>query len=104
MFEKQAGESKPQRVKIQQYPVASKIINSMMPIVMQQICTHEVLRRKLFQVNYHTTLSGHALVTLIYHKKILDLQTEWEKVALQLRYACIAPCLYSENETKMKAW
>lgn len=65
--------------------MASKLINDMMPIVMQNICENEVLRRKLFQVNYHTTLSGHALVTMIYHKKLLDFQTEWEKVALQLR-------------------
>ena len=91
MFEKQPGKDKPQRVKIQQYPVASKIINSMMPIVMQQVCANEVLRRKLFQVNYHTTLSGHALVTIIYHKKLMDCEAEFTKAALQLRYAYILP-------------
>lgn len=92
MFEKQPDKAKPQRVKIQQYPVASKMINSMMPIVLQQVCAHEVLRRKLFQINYHTThTSGQALVTMIYHKKLLDCQTEWKKVALQLRCASILP-------------
>jgi hypothetical protein len=28
----------------------------------------ELLGAKLFQVNFHTTLSGQAMVTLIYHK------------------------------------
>jgi tRNA (uracil-5-)-methyltransferase len=92
MYEKQPDESKPQRVKIQQYPVASKLINSMMPVVLQHVCAHEVLRRKLFQVNYHTTLSGHAMVTMIYHKKLLECQEDWKKMALQLRYA-MAGCM-----------
>jgi tRNA (uracil-5-)-methyltransferase len=90
MFEKVSGEKHPKRVKLQQYPVANKLINSMMPVVLQALATSDLLRRKLFSVNFHTTLSGHALVTLVYHKKLLDVQSEWTKAAQQLRYK--QPC------------
>lgn len=59
MYEQRPDKSKPQRVNIQQYPVASKLINSMMPIVMQNICSQEILRRKLFQVIRHIFAGFH---------------------------------------------
>ena len=34
------------------------------------------------QVNFHTTLSGQAMVTMIYHKK---LEREWQEAAQKLR-------------------
>lgn len=40
------------------------------------------LRHKLFQANFHTTLAGHAMVTLIYHRKLDD---AWTTAAKLLR-------------------
>ena len=37
---------------------------------------NELLGKQLFQVNFLTTLSGEALVTMIYHKKLDDAWTE----------------------------
>ncbi len=40
------------------------------------------------QVNFHTTLSGESLVTLVYHRALDDV---WREAALQLR-ALLAKC------------
>lgn len=37
----------------------------------------------LLQVNFHTTLTGHAMVTMIYHKK---LGPDWQEAARKLRH------------------
>lgn len=38
----------------------------------------------MLQANFHTTLAGEAMVTLIYHKK---LEEEWKTAARELRDA-----------------
>ncbi len=43
-----------------------------------------VLRHKLFQIDYLTTLSNQAVVSLLYHKKLDD---EWRQEAEALRDA-----------------
>ncbi len=43
-----------------------------------------VLRHKLFQIDYLTTLSNQAVVSLLYHKKLDD---EWRQEAESLRDA-----------------
>jgi tRNA (uracil-5-)-methyltransferase len=53
-----------------------------MPRVMEAVHGNIVLRKKLFQANFHTTLAGNAMVTLIYHRKLDD---EWTEAAKQLR-------------------
>ena len=70
---------KPHR--IDRFPIGSSIINDLMPVIMSEIKQHVELREKLFQCEFLTTLSGEALVTLIYHKK---LDEQWQRLAKKL--------------------
>lgn len=67
---------------IHEFPVGSALINQLMPRVLQAINSDDLLRRKLYQVEFLTTLSGEALVTLIYHK---PLDEAWTAKAKQLK-------------------
>ena len=49
---------------------------------MEHVIPRDVLKQKLYQVNFHTTLSGEAMVTMIYHKQLNE---EWKAAALDLR-------------------
>lgn len=69
-------------VRLDQYPVASRRINELMPRLIEAVRDNPVLRRKLFQVEFLTTLSGEALITLIYHRQ---LDEEWEREARALQ-------------------
>lgn len=69
---------------IDEFPVASRRINELMPPLLEAINSDPVLRLKLFQVEFLTTLSGEALVTLLYHKR---LDEEWEAAAKPLQDA-----------------
>ncbi len=63
-----------QKYRVDQYPVADKAINRMMAALMEQLIPNPVLRSKLFQIDYLSTLSGDMLITLIYHRQLDD---EW---------------------------
>lgn len=63
-------------VYLQQFPVAAKSINRLMPKLLSAICEHEITRKKCFQVEFLTTLTGDTLVSLIYHKRLDDEWTE----------------------------
>ncbi|CAL5219364.1 g1183 [Coccomyxa viridis] len=85
MFEKPLDDaSKPHvRVRVDQFPVGSKLINELMSTLMEEVKQHPtVLKEKLYQVNFHTTVSGQAMVTMIYHKK---LDEAWTAAAQKLR-------------------
>jgi len=71
-------------VRLDDYPVASRRINALMPALLDAIRDEPVLRRKLFQVEFLTTLSGEALITLIYHRPLDD---AWEAAARDLQAA-----------------
>ncbi len=68
--------------KIDNFPVGSKQINQLMPILIHELNQCDILKHKLFQVEFLTTLNRDALITLIYHK---FLDTEWEKHAQELK-------------------
>ena len=59
-------------VRIDSFPIGSTLMNTLMDRVMEEVRGSETLRRKLFQVEFLTTLSGEALVTLIYHRALDD--------------------------------
>jgi tRNA (uracil-5-)-methyltransferase len=88
MFEMRASESDAQApekkvvVRMDAYPVASRQINDLMPQLLDAIRDVPLLRRKLFQVEFLTTLSGEALITLIYHR---PLDEAWEVAARDLQ-------------------
>lgn len=66
---------------IKQLPIASRRINELMTPLLEACKADPVLGRKLFQVEFLTTLSGEALVTLCYHRPIDE---QWDIAAQQL--------------------
>ncbi len=72
------------------FPIASRKINALMPRLKSAWQANSVLSFKLFQVEFLTTLSGDALVTLCYHRPLDDAwQTEAEKLAAELQVSII---------------
>ncbi|WP_341502795.1 tRNA (uridine(54)-C5)-methyltransferase TrmA [Gallaecimonas sp. GXIMD4217] len=71
------------KIRIDSYPMGSKLINELMPAVLRGVRNNELLRRKLFQVEFLTSQSGEAVVTLLYHKA---LDEAWQVEARQLRH------------------
>lgn len=83
MFEVDPEDPKHKQViRLDQYPVASQTINALMPRLREAVIDDPVLRHRLFQVEFLTTLSGEALVTLIYHRR---LDARWEEKARELQ-------------------
>ncbi|GFR51653.1 hypothetical protein Agub_g14085, partial [Astrephomene gubernaculifera] len=72
----------PRRVRVESFPVGSRQLNELMAAVRQEAEGCAELRERLFQVNFHTTLAGDAMVTLLYHRK---LGPDWQAAAAQLR-------------------
>jgi tRNA (uracil-5-)-methyltransferase len=66
---------------ISDFPVASQIIQEIMEPLRERLEGNQTLRRKLFQVEFLSTLSGDLLITLIYHRPLDDL---WQKEATAL--------------------
>ena len=73
-----------QRIRVDQFPAASKLINRLMPALLDQLRHNPVLRNKLFQIDYLSTLSNQVVVSLLYHKK---LDEQWQHDARHLRDA-----------------
>lgn len=70
-----------QKVRVDSFAIANTAINALMPTLMAKIKANELLKHKLFQVEFLSTLAGNMLVTLIYHKK---LDEKWKQLAKQL--------------------
>jgi len=73
---------KKERVRIDRLPRASERINELMSQVLSALNASHVLGQFVFQVNFLTSLSGEAVVTMIYHKKLDD---EWKQEATELK-------------------
>ena len=67
--------------RVDQLPSASVKINSLMGSLRECVLADPVLRRRLYQVEFLTSLSGEALITLIYHRK---LDEGWQQAAVEL--------------------
>jgi tRNA (uracil-5-)-methyltransferase len=66
---------------IDDFPIGAPLINQLMPKILSAVNANEILSRKLFSMEFLTTTTDQALVTLIYHK-LLD--EEWQQQASQL--------------------
>lgn len=71
-----------ERIRIDTFPVGSQLINTLMQAVISYVKTVEVLRRKMFQIEFLTTTNQQALVSLIYHRPLGE---DWEAAAVDLR-------------------
>ncbi|MCQ4326481.1 tRNA (uridine(54)-C5)-methyltransferase TrmA [Stutzerimonas stutzeri] len=76
---------KHQAILIDDFPIASRRINELMPRLKAAWQASETLSFKLFQVEFLTTLAGDALVTLAYHRPLDEAwQAEAERLATDL--------------------
>lgn len=67
---------------ITEFPIGSVLINRLMTALAIEINASSILSRRLFSVEFLTTLSGDALITLLYHRKLDD---EWQSAAEALQ-------------------
>lgn len=68
-------------VQIKECSIVSKTIAKMMPILLKEIEKNEILKKRLFAIEFLSSNSCELLITLIYHKKIDDI---WESKANEL--------------------
>ena len=66
MFDPQTKE----KYRVDRFPIASQLINDLMPVLIDAIKGSSVLRRKLFQVDFLSTQSGDILASLLYHRPL----------------------------------
>ncbi|RBO86384.1 tRNA (uridine(54)-C5)-methyltransferase TrmA [Marinomonas aquiplantarum] len=85
-------------IRTDQFLAASALINKLMPALLDAIRDVTVLRHKLFQVDFLTTTTGEALISLLYHKPIDD---EWNAAARELNKAFLA-CHFIGRSRKRK--
>ena len=78
MFNKETRE----KYRVDQFPVASGLINEVMPLLIDEMKNNDSLRRKLFQVDFLSTLSGEILISLLYHRQ---LDEQWIENAKALK-------------------
>ena len=78
MFDKETRE----KIRVDEFPAASVGINVLMPVLIDKLRGSEVLRKKIFQVDFLSTLSGEMLVSLLYHRQLDD---EWAAAVTELR-------------------
>jgi tRNA (uracil-5-)-methyltransferase len=69
-------------IAITDFPIADERIQTLMPILRENVRDNDTLRHKLFQVEFLSTLAGDLLVTLVYHRK---LDEHWEEQTQALR-------------------
>jgi len=75
---------------LEDFPIASRRINELMPRLKSAWQASEVLSERLFQVEFLTTLAGDALITLCYHRPLDEVwQAEAQKLAAQLGVSLI---------------
>lgn len=75
---------------LEQLPIAGEQINTLMPQLKSAWQASRDLAHKLFQVEFLTTLSGDALITLCYHRKLDEVwQAAAEKLAATLGVSII---------------
>lgn len=79
MFEKG---TKKAPIEVTDFPIASQAITELMPVMMKEINQSPLLKHRLFQLEYLSTLSGEMLVTLIYHRQ---LDETWVEEAKRLK-------------------
>lgn len=73
-----------EKYRVDSLPAANQLINQLMPAVLEFIQFRPLLRKKLFQVDFLTSTTGEAVVSLLYHRQ---LEANWEEAADELRAA-----------------
>ena len=79
-----------EKYRVDDFPVASTLINRAMKALLDEIKDKPSLRHRLFQVDFLSTLSGELLISLLYHRQ---LDEEWltDAALLKTALSTIAP-------------
>lgn len=70
-----------EKIRKDQFAPGSRLINTLMTAVRDYVIDKPILRRKLFQVDFLTTTSNQAIVSVLYHRPLDD---EWQSAANDL--------------------
>ncbi|MDV6316833.1 tRNA (uridine(54)-C5)-methyltransferase TrmA [Idiomarina sp. HP20-50] len=73
-----------EKIRMDEFIPGSLLINRLMKELMTLVRPNDILRRKLFQVDFLTTTTDEAIISLLYHRPLDD---EWEKEATKLHDA-----------------
>ncbi|MBC7713419.1 MAG: tRNA (uridine(54)-C5)-methyltransferase TrmA [Rhizobacter sp.] len=68
MFDKENKKN----IRTEEFIPASILINQMMKALMEELRPNHILRHKLFQVDFLSTMSGEILVSLLYHRQLAE--------------------------------
>lgn len=74
-------ETPKQPVLMADFPIGVRLIHDTMPVLKARLVADELLKKRLYAIEFLATLSGELLVTLIYHRK---LDATWEAAARTL--------------------
>lgn len=75
-----------QKYRVDTFPPANKLINAVMHDLLALLRPNEIARRKLFQIDYLSSLSNEIVVSLLYHKTLNDTWlTEIGSILAELR-------------------
>ncbi|RUO27480.1 tRNA (uridine(54)-C5)-methyltransferase TrmA [Aliidiomarina sanyensis] len=61
-----------EKYRVDQFPIGNTLINRLMPEVLNYVRDNPVLRQRLFQVDFLTTTTNQALISLLYHRQLDD--------------------------------
>ena len=70
------------KIRIDNWLPASPTIYKLMPILIEKVKQQPILRQKLFQIDYLSTLSGEILVSMLYHRQLCD---KWQQAITELK-------------------
>ncbi|HBW98370.1 MAG TPA: tRNA (uridine(54)-C5)-methyltransferase TrmA, partial [Pseudoalteromonas sp.] len=59
-----------EKIRVDTFDPAAPLVGEVMQVMIDNLKSCEVLRRKLFQIDYLSSLSGEILVSLLYHKPL----------------------------------
>lgn len=81
MFERSEDGQHKTVVRIDEFEIADQSINILMPILLEELKSNEILSKRLFEVHFLSTLKGEMLVSLIYRAPLTE---EWQSLAKEL--------------------
>ena len=73
-----------EKYRVDQLPAANTLINQLMPAVMHFISDKPTLRERVFQIDFLTSTTNEAVISLLYHRQLDD---AWMAAAHSLRAA-----------------
>ncbi|RUO20331.1 tRNA (uridine(54)-C5)-methyltransferase TrmA [Aliidiomarina haloalkalitolerans] len=71
-----------EKYRVEQLPAANRLINQLMPAILDYVRDKPNLRQRLFQVDFLTTTTNEAVISLLYHRQLDD---QWQSEIAVMR-------------------